>query len=133
MKLAIENVYLGAYGEARVVNYDDIPGDGQVGSYRYLPLRASGYSGNYLDINNGTHLYLRTYSDGEIRATNIGTTNVYRNFRAAGLIANSVDINSHISNAAHLYLRPSWDGEARITAAGSTTSYRPLMSQALKM
>lgn len=119
---SVENVYLAAYGEARVVNYDDIPGDGQVGSYRYLPLRASNLFADSLDVNVGTNLYLRTYSNGEVRITNTGSTSSYRPLRASNLYGDSLDTNSGGS----VYIRPSSNGSAHVTATGTTNNYRPI-------
>lgn len=119
---SVENVYLAAYGEARVVNYDDIPGDGQVGSYRYLPLRASNLFADSLDVNVGTNLYLRTYSNGEVRITNTGSTSSYRPLRASNLYGDSLDTNSGGS----VYIRPSSNGSAHVTVTGTTNNYRPI-------
>lgn len=119
---SVENVYLAAYGEARVVNYDDIPGDGQVGSYRYLPLRASNLFADSLDVNVGTNLYLRTYSNGEVRITNTGSTSSYRPLRASNLYGDSLDTNSGGS----VFIRPSSNGSAHVTVTGTTNNYRPI-------
>jgi phage minor structural protein len=119
---SVENVYLAAFGEIRAVNYNDIPGDGQVGSYRYLPVRGDGFYGNFLDITTGVNLYIRPYSNGEVRVTNAGTTNSYRPLRASNLFADSVDVNSGTS----IYMRPKADGSAHITATGTTDTYRPI-------
>lgn len=124
---SVENVYLGAYGEARVVNYNDIPGDGQVGSYRYLPLRASNLFADSLDVNNGINLYLRTYSNGEVRVTNVGSTTSYRALRASNYFGDSLDANAGPS----VYIRPFSNGEVRITNTGTTTSFRPLRASNL--
>ncbi|MCR1994592.1 phage tail protein [Bacillus subtilis] len=119
---SVENVYLAAYGEARVVNYDDIPGDGQVGSYRYLPIRASNLFADSLDVNTGTNLYLRAYSNGEVRITNTGSTSSYRPLRASNLYAASIDTNTGGS----VYIRPSSNGSAHVTVTGTTNNYRPI-------
>ncbi|MGY6209738.1 phage tail spike protein [Cytobacillus firmus] len=119
---SVQNVYLASYGEARVVNYDDIPGDGQVGSYRYLPLRASNLFADSLDVNQGTNMYLRTYSNGEVRITNVGSTTAYRALRAANYYGDSIDTNTGTA----LYLRAPSTGEVRATVNGSTTAYIPI-------
>lgn len=128
------NVYLGAMpnGEARVVNYKDIPGDGLVGSYRYLAMRASGFYGNYVNVNpavsgGATNLYLRPLSGGEVRVTLSTSTTNYQNFRADGIYGNYLDINTLQSGRSdNLYIRPADGGEVRVTRSGSTTSYRPV-------
>lgn len=119
---SVENVYLAAFGEARVVNFNDIPGDGEVGSYRYLPIRADGFFGNFLDITTGVNLYLRTYSRGEVRVTNVGSTTSYRPLRASNLYGDSLDTNSGGS----IYIRPSSNGSAHVTVTGTTNNYRPI-------
>jgi Prophage endopeptidase tail len=119
---SVENVYLAAFGEARVVDFNDIPGDGQVGSYRYLGIRADGFRGNFLDITTGENLYLRTYSTGEVRVTNVGTTSSYRPLRASNLYAASLDTNTDGS----VYIRPSSTGSVHVTVTGTTNNYRPI-------
>jgi Prophage endopeptidase tail len=119
---SVENVYLAAFGEARVVDFNDIPGDGQVGSYRYLGIRADGFRGNFLDITTGENLYLRTYSSGEVRVTNVGTTSSYRPLRASNLYAASLDTNTGGS----VYIRPSSTGSVHVTVTGTTNNYRPI-------
>ncbi|PWA05494.1 hypothetical protein DCC39_18075 [Pueribacillus theae] len=123
------NVYLGARSgyEARVVDYNGIPGDGFVGSYSYLPLRASGVYANFINVNAGgtagTHIYVRPLSGSEMRVTRNDTTTDYQDARVDKLFANVVENNSLQGTSSHLYLRPRSGGEIRATSAGSTTSY----------
>lgn len=119
---SVQNVYLASYGEARVVNYDDIPGDGEVGSYRYLPLRAANLFADSVDVNQGTNLYLRTYSNGEVRVTNVGSVTAFRALRASNFFGDSLDTNA----GSALYLRAPSTGEVRATVNGSTTAYIPM-------
>src|SRR5699024_9841328 len=53
----------------------------------YQNLRANGYYGNFVEVNTGNILYLR--SDNRIRATKIGTTDEYIPIQATDLIAPS--------------------------------------------
>src|SRR5699024_6559937 len=91
------NVYLAArpdmdgVGEARVVDYRDIPGDGFEESYRYLPLRARGFNGNFLMANTSNHILLGTMSNGEVRAVSKSDLSVPRTFRGAGFIGDFLD------------------------------------------
>lgn len=125
------NVYLAPMdgGEARVVRYSDIPGDGLVGSYNYQPIRAEGFYGNYWNINaaaNGLHLYARPFSGGELRVTLNGMTTNYQDVRAAGIHANRLSNNTIFGESSHLFLSPKSDGEVRVTSVGSSDSYRPV-------
>src|SRR5699024_4481056 len=88
-----DNVYLAAQSnhEARVVDMAGIPGDGEIGSYTYLPLRGNGFYGNYLEVNagvTGSNLYLRPRSGGEVRVTGAGTTDAYYPLRAGRIYSN---------------------------------------------
>src|SRR5690625_2850986 len=88
------NVYLAAQSgkEARVVDMADVPSDGEIGSYSYLPLRANGFYGNYGEVNAGVpgnNLYLRPRSGGEVRITGAGTTDAYYPLRAGRIYSNS--------------------------------------------
>lgn len=130
------NVYLaarpsGLTGEARVVNYDDIPGDGLASSYRYLPLRASGFYGNYVNVNTAVsgspvNLYLRPLSGGEVRVTLNETTGNYQSLRADVLYANVLENNILHGASSHMYVRPRSDGELRVTAGQTTDNYLPV-------
>lgn len=167
---SVSNVYLACQreSEARVVDIDDIGNDGQVGSYRYKPIRAlalkfgvgangyigidgselrvmadklldaggykdvraAGFIGNTLDVNtyaNGTHLYLRPSKDGEVKFTNIGTTDAYTNTRAGGTYTTFVDFNGHATGG-HLYLRPKGGHEVKFTYTGTTDRFANLRS-----
>jgi hypothetical protein len=123
----VANVYLGAQsgGEARIVDMNGIPGDGSVSSYTYLPVRADGFYGNYVDITTGVNLYIRPYSNGEVRITNTGSTTSYRPLKASNLTADSLDVLTTTSGN-NLYVRAASSGEVRATVTGSTTSYVPL-------
>lgn len=122
------NVYLGAQanGEARMVDIAGIPGDGLVASYSYIPVRASGFYGNFWNINgglNGIHLYARPFTDGELRVTLNGTTDQYRDLRVRTIYANSINPNTGQSASRHLYVRAFSDGEIRVTAVDTTENY----------
>lgn len=122
------NVYLAAQKgfEARVVDIAGIPGDGLVDSYDYLPLRARGFYGNYLNVNpsaaNAINLYLRPLSVGEVKITVNETTDVFRDLRARGIFANTYDFNTDTSGT-NMYIRPTAGTEVRFTTLGSTTNY----------
>ncbi len=88
------NVYIAAQSgkEARVVDMKDVPSDGEVSSYSYIPVRAQGFYGNYIEVNageNGFNLYLRPRNGGEVRVTGANTTDVYYPLRAATIYASS--------------------------------------------
>jgi len=123
------NVYLASRsGEARVVEYDDIPGDGLIGSYRYLPLRASGFYGNFWNINTGTgasavNLYARPLSAGELRVTLNGTTDIYQPIRVESVKANTYDVNNLSGASDNLFLRPNATGEVRAVNNSGTSTY----------
>lgn len=131
---SIANVYLGAQAgnEARVVNFEDIPGDGLVGSYRYLPLRASGFYGNFWNINpavNGINLYARPLSGGELRVTLNGTTDNYQDVRAEGIYANHLTLNALEGVSSNLLIRPLADGEVRIVSNGTEDNYKAVRAE----
>lgn len=128
------NVYLAPMdgGEARIVRFSDIPGDGLVGSYNYQPLRAEGFYGNFLNTNPSAplnHMYIRPLSDWEVRITRNGTTDHYQDLRAADIHANSLSNNAIFGESSQLYLKPKSDGEVRVTEVDSTDSYRPLRAK----
>ncbi|PKE36879.1 hypothetical protein CW670_02805 [Macrococcoides caseolyticum] len=167
---SVSNVYLACQreSEARVIDIDDVGKDGQVGSYRYKPIRvlalkfgegangyiglggselrvmadrlldaggykdvrAAGFFGNTLDVNtlaNGTHLYLRSTSGGEVKFTNTGTTDAYSDTRGGGAFVGFVDFNTHLSGG-HLYLRPRSGHEVKLTYTGTTDRFANLRS-----
>ncbi len=89
------NVYLAAQSgkEARVVDAANVPSDGEINSYTYLALRASGFYGNFVEVNagvTGNNLYLRPRSGGEVRITGAGTTDAYYPLRAGKLWSNAL-------------------------------------------
>ncbi|TRL69761.1 phage tail spike protein [Staphylococcus haemolyticus] len=128
------NVYLGAGSdyEARVVDVSYLPSDGYIDSYVYRPLRASGFYGNFWNINtadtlgNPVNLYARPVSGGELRVVLNGTRSNYQNFRADGIYGNWFDVNKLQGNSSNLFIRPASDGELRVTESGSTSKYRPV-------
>ncbi|MEW4325857.1 hypothetical protein Q0N12_04185 [Rossellomorea marisflavi] len=82
------NVYIAAQSgkEARAVDMKDVPSDGEISSYTYIPVRAQGFYGNYIEVNageNGFNLYLRPRNGGEVRITGANTTTVYYPLRAS--------------------------------------------------
>ncbi|MGG3480578.1 phage tail spike protein [Peribacillus frigoritolerans] len=88
------NVYLAAQSgkEARVVDIRDVPSDGEIGSYRYLPIRSQGFYGNYVEVNageTGINLYLRPRNGGEVRITGANTINSYYSLRAGHVYSSS--------------------------------------------
>ncbi|MEW4223129.1 phage tail spike protein [Rossellomorea marisflavi] len=88
------NVYIAAQSgkEARAVDMKDVPSDGEVTSYTYIPVRAQGFYGNYIEANageNGFNLYLRPRNGGEVRVTGANTTDVYYPLRVGTLYASS--------------------------------------------
>lgn len=119
-----KNVYIAAgetatdvSGEARVVHIRGIPGDGEVSSYTYLPLRASGFKGNFLDVNSGTpgiNLYLRALQGGEVRITAAGTTDIYYPLRAASIFG-----TAFVTTTTNAYIGT--DNELRVVSKGSAT------------
>ena len=127
------NVYLAAEsnGEARIVDIEGIPGDGLIDSYNYLPVRASGYYGNFLNVNpaaglNAQNLYLRPLSDGEARVTANSTTDLYRDLRARNVFANGLENNGLFGESIHTYIKPRSGGEVRATVAGSVDNHVPV-------
>lgn len=130
------NVYIAAEndGEARIVDIAGIPGDGLIGSYNYIPLRASGFYGNFWNINpssgvNPENLYARPLSDGELRVTANSTTDLYRDIRARTAYVNAIENNTLFGESIHIFVRPRSGGELRATAAGSVDSYVPVRAE----
>ncbi|MEK4302391.1 phage tail protein [Oceanobacillus sp. FSL W8-0428] len=128
---SISNAYIAPMpgGEARVVNYNDIPGDGIVTSYRYLPLRASGFYGNYVNVNpavagGSSNLYLRTLSNGEVRITLNETTSNYQDIRADWGYFNRIIPNALQSSQSHFYIGTIDNGEVRVVNNESTDNFR---------
>ncbi|PTK30845.1 hypothetical protein BUZ49_05270 [Staphylococcus hominis] len=128
------NVYLGTGSnyEARIVDVSGLPSDGYVDSYRYRPLRASGFYGNFWNINTAdtlgdpVNLYARPVSGGELRVVLNGQRSNYQNFRADGIYGNWFDVNQLQGSSSNLFIRPLRDGELRVTESGSTSKYRPV-------
>lgn len=123
------NVYLGAKpdGEARVVDGSKLPGNGLIDGYDYLPVRASGYYGNFLNINPqtpGKNIYIRPLSEGELRVTLSEQITNYQNIRADGLYGNHVTVNNLQGDSDNLFMRPTNDGEVRVVKSGGTSDYR---------
>lgn len=78
--------YVGVDGELRSTN---TRGFNDGGTITYMPIRGSLLYGNALDVNTGTHLYLRAASAGEVRVTLADTTDQYRNIRAREFITDT--------------------------------------------
>ncbi|WP_459904788.1 tail fiber domain-containing protein [Enterococcus thailandicus] len=118
------NVYLGAYEEIRCVNYNSIPGDGAVDSYRYIAMRASQLYAQALDVgHSGGNLYLRMTYGNEARITTAGSTGGYNAVRAYGYYGDFLCSNT-LTGSENLYLQPT--GEVRITGSANLTAYRNL-------
>ncbi|PKE52705.1 hypothetical protein CW676_08325 [Macrococcoides caseolyticum] len=116
---SVSNVYLGCApgAEGRVVNIYGIPGDGEIDSYAYRPLRALAFkfplkSNGYIGIDLDE---LRIMSDG----LNDGG---YKAVRASGYIGNHLDVNTQ-DNGTHLYLRPKSNGRVKVTQLGTTDKF----------
>lgn len=98
------NVYLAAgddpdniTGEARVVHIGGIPGGGEITDYNYLPVRASGFYGNFLENSagsSGINLYLRPRNGGEVRITGANTLDIYYPLRAGRIHASAFTTTS---------------------------------------
>lgn len=120
------NVYLGSDDETRSVKYASLPGGGGVEDYIYTPVRASGFYGNFWNVNRGgtdpVHLYARPLGGGELRVTMNHTTDAFAPVRASGFYGSFVE---HRGEGSHLYARPSSGGELRVTRADTLTSYVP--------
>ncbi|WP_394868206.1 phage tail spike protein [Staphylococcus borealis] len=131
------NVYLGTGSnyEARIVDVSGLPSDGYVDSYRYRPLRAEGFYGNYWNINtadalgNPKNLYARPLSGGELRVTLNENTSNYQNVRVDGIFANFINVNELQGNSRNLYLMPLNNGEVRSTISGQVNNYAPIRAK----
>lgn len=91
----------------------------------YKDVRAAGFFGNTLDVNtyaNGTHLYLRPASGGEVKVTYSGTSDKYASIRSNGIYAPYIDYNGKVAGG-HLYVRPSSGNEVRFTMTGTTDKW----------
>lgn len=64
------------------VHITDMRGYNSGNGVSYMPLKASTLYANALDINTGTHVYLRPTPGGVVRVTTTGTTNEYRPIQA---------------------------------------------------
>lgn len=119
------NVYLASDNgfEARSVRLSSIPGDGNINSYQYNPMRALVY--RFPDIPNG---YFTLYNGGEFRFTGESITSpVYQDIRAAGYYGNFLDARGSADN---IYVRPrTANGELRVTTSGSTGAYRDVRAR----
>ncbi|WP_442636614.1 DUF7359 domain-containing protein [Rossellomorea marisflavi] len=123
-----KNVYIAnREGEARVVDMDSVPGDGEASSYRYTDIRAAIAHVTAIDVNNvggASNLYTRPLAGGELRVTSKGTTDMYQNLRANTLYAGALDHNG-LQGGNHVYVRPPSGGEVRGTVTGTSTNYIP--------
>ncbi|KYG34905.1 phage tail spike protein [Alkalihalobacillus trypoxylicola] len=113
------NIYLAAgdsdtRGEVRAVRRDTIPGGGSASDYSYINVRARGFKSP-----PNSSAYIGT--DNEVRITSEGLAGgVYRNLRASGILADSLQVNT----SAILYLRT--DQRVRIMGTGSSSNYTDL-------
>lgn len=123
------NVYLAADSdyEARVVDRNELPGDGLVASYRYRPIRALVYK--FPDIPNA---YFSLLNGGEFRFTGevTGEGRVYQKLRASGYYGDFLDGNSQTPGT-NLYVRPYGDAEVRFTQSGTTDKYVDIRGKAI--
>lgn len=81
------HLYLGSDSEVRLVNKGYLDGSG--GALTYRSIRGFSAIVDAVDINSGTHLYLRPASTGEVRATATGTTTTYVDFRCKTIYRDS--------------------------------------------
>ncbi|MCM3169024.1 phage tail spike protein [Peribacillus frigoritolerans] len=72
------NMYIGSDDEVRIVSRGGYNG----GNITWRNLRSNLVYANAVDINNGTHVYIRPTSGGEAKVTATGTTNNFRPIRA---------------------------------------------------
>lgn len=113
------NGYIGIDGQELRVMSDGLLDGG------YKDVRAAGFFGNTLDVNtqaNGTHLYLRPASGGEVKVTYSGTSDKYASIRSNGIYAPYIDYNGKVAGG-HLYVRPSSGNEVRFTMTGTTDKW----------
>lgn len=86
------NAYLASFNETRSVTYATaLAGSGAIADYSYIPHRANGYYGNFLENNSGTsssHLYLRPDGGAYVRVTSPGSTTSYRPIQAGAFFLN---------------------------------------------
>ena len=125
------NVYLAARRgyEGRMVVSDDIPGDGFVDNYRYLPFRSLGVYSNFVNTNSaagGYHLYLRALSGGEVRVTRNETTDTYQDLRAAGLYSNHITNNTSSTDTNNFYIYTGSGGQVHVMQTGKTNVWLPI-------
>jgi phage minor structural protein len=72
-----------ALGDTRIIDvFLDRTLDIKDNNYNYKTIRAFSTAVNAVDINTGTHLYIRPSSGGEVRVTVTGSTSVYAPMRA---------------------------------------------------
>lgn len=115
------NVYLAARVESRSVTRDTvIGGGGDIEDYQYLPHRAQGFYGNFLNFNAGTpgtSVYLRPDFDGEIRVTATNTIDRYLDLRSWGIHTTRIDSNGLGTNTGgHPHIHIGATGEVRIAS-----------------
>jgi hypothetical protein len=85
------NMYVGSDDEVRITSrggYND-------GVITYRNLRANAVYTNSININSGTHLYLRASSGGEVRVTEAGATTPYAKFRAGTIYYDTLTASSN--------------------------------------
>ncbi|MFK3938948.1 phage tail spike protein [Alkalihalobacillus sp. NPDC078783] len=115
------NVYLAAFNESRSVTYSTaLTGSGNVADYVYVPHRAQGFYGNYLNVNpygSAVNIYLRPLSGGEVRVTRNETDDDYQSLRAGTTLVHRLQLNPWNTNTRHLHLGA--EDEVRIASSPS--------------
>lgn len=119
----LQDLLLATDGEVKVINL----GESEI----YRDVRANWFIGDALEVNKGTHVYLRPKgADGEARVTASGSTTAYRNLRANRIYGsngwtNGQTLEADITNpdVSNMYIRPRAGFEVRFTSAGTTDSY----------
>ncbi|MGE7766674.1 phage tail spike protein [Peribacillus sp. NPDC096540] len=113
------NAYLAAFNETRSVTYATaLTGSGFVDDYDYVPHRAKGFYGDYINKNPGSpglHVYIKPLTGGEARITRNETTDDYRPLRAQYVYTQRIDSNPQGSNSNHIYIGST--DEVRISTA----------------
>lgn len=113
------NAYLAAFNETRSVTYATaLTGSGFVDDYDYVPHRAKGFYGDYINKNPGSpglHVYIKPLTGGEVRITRNETTDDYRPLRAQYVYTQRIDSNPQGSNSNHIYIGAT--DEVRISTA----------------
>ncbi|MGE6379895.1 hypothetical protein, partial [Peribacillus muralis] len=113
------NAYLAAFNETRSVTYATaLTGSGFVDDYDYVPHRAKGFYGDYINKNPGSpglHVYIKPLTGGEVRITRNETTDDFRPLRAQYLYSQRLDSNPSATSSKHIYIGAT--DEVRISTA----------------